>query len=328
MTASKLLTSTLLILLIVPTSSAFCTDRPTLPLQQVKERAEEIYQASRPASSTEYFDEVVEDEPELAEPPEVLNETASIRFEERFSSQQEVQADFYPLVQTTMPSCGPCRRAKQVMAEEYAAGQIIQIDITTVEGRKQLKDLGIPYPTQVPTWHQFDPLQGTYVSKGSGFSSEAELLGRVGSFGISIERPLAVSQGLSEAYVDADPSLEAVAAALACHIGRNQPEPPELLTGSKAYDIELDVPSGVPTLLDLLTRKRELSVGGVTVDWSGNRQIDIKDSKLIFTPAPSVELNKWLLRVRVQLKSITVTREGRQVRLELSGVPDLTINFN
>jgi hypothetical protein len=131
-----------------------------------------------------------------------------------------------------------------------------------------------------------------------------------------------VTATISNAQLSAD----TIAAALSAHVMRTQPVP-QASTG--LLDITIDTPdSARGWIADLLTKQSvEFPSAGVSAQWGGDRQISIAPGSLRIQPGATVSVKKFGVQVTTTLTGIAFDERLSWVKLELKGVPDLTVRF-
>lgn len=121
-------------------------------------------------------------------------------------------------------------------------------------------------------------------------------------------------------------SPESIAAALSAHLQRTQSGP---AASTGLFDITIDTPdSARGWIADLLSKQSvEFPSAGVSAQWGGDRQISIAPGSLRIQPGATVSVKKFGVQVTTTLTGITFDERLTWVKLELKGVPDLTVRF-
>ena len=121
-------------------------------------------------------------------------------------------------------------------------------------------------------------------------------------------------------------SPELIAAALSAHLQRTQLGP---VASTGLFDISIDTPdSARGWIADLLSKQSvEFPSAGVSAQWEGDRQISIAPGSLRIQPGATVSVRKFGVQVTTTLTGITFDERLTWVKLELKGVPDLTVRF-
>jgi len=244
----------------------------------------------------------VDDAP--AEPLQTLQPTCTI---------QQVTQSAGPLLTlyTTDGSfpCGGCEIQQRIIAESNIADGLIAV--VHVDGATA-STLG-----GVPRWETYDK-----TTRASGVMKAGQLVAWL--------EMLAEHRGdRAMAFADlehCEPTLDAVVAALACHLSED--------AGKQAFgalikldvDAPDDITASVFQIIETGVWKSDAS--GVALSWpKGKRAITENGNKFGVTPAANVSLTKWKLRFPASITAVEYDTPNRSVTLWLSGAPDLTVRF-
>lgn len=129
---------------------------------------------------------------------------------------------------------------------------------------------------------------------------------------------------------NAQPSLNAVAAALAVHLLTEQKEKPVPEAYSGLFDIEVESPDGARSwLADLLSKQStEFPAAGVSASWKGSdRTISVTPGAVRISPGVTVAVKKFGMSVSTSLTGCSFDDGLTWVKLELKNAPDLTVRF-
>jgi hypothetical protein len=205
--------------------------------------------------------------------------------------------------------CGGCEIQQRVIAESNIADGIISIVL--VDGATA-SSLG-----GVPRWETYDK-----TTRASGVMKAGQLVAWL--------EMLAEHRGdRAMAFADVkhcEPTLEAVMAALACHLSED--------AGNQAFgsliNVDVDLPDATTKAVFeiLATGKLAYPSAGVAFEWSAaSRQITAVGKKITFTPPAKITVSKWLARWTAALTAVEWDAVAKSVTLHLSGAPDLTVRF-
>lgn len=205
--------------------------------------------------------------------------------------------------------CGGCEIQQRVIAESNIADGIISIVL--VDGATA-SSLG-----GVPRWETYDK-----TTRASGVMKAGQLVAWL--------EMLAEHRGdRAMAFADVEhcePTLEAVMAALACHLSED--------AGNQAFgsliNVDVDLPDATTKAVFeiLATGKLAYPSAGVAFEWSAaSRQITAVGKKITFTPPAKITVSKWLARWTAALTAVEWDAAAKSVTLHLSGAPDLTVRF-
>lgn len=205
--------------------------------------------------------------------------------------------------------CGGCDIQQRVIAESNIADGLISV--VHVDGATASALGG------VPRWETYDK-----TTRASGVMKAGQLVAWL--------EMLAEHRGdRAMAFADVEhcePTLEAVMAALACHLSED--------AGKQAFgslikldvDAPDDITASVFQIIETGVWKSDAS--GVALSWpKGKRAITENGNKFGVTPAANVSLTKWKLRFPASITAVEYDTPNRSVTLWLSGAPDLTVRF-
>jgi hypothetical protein len=239
-----------------------------------------------------------------AEPLQTLQPTCTI---------QQVAQSAGPLLTlyTTDGSfpCGGCEIQQRIIAESNIADGLIAV--VHVDGATA-STLG-----GVPRWETYDK-----TTRASGVMKAGQLVAWL--------EMLAEHRGdRAMAFADVEhcePTLDAVIAALACHLSED--------AGKQAFgsliNVDVDLPDATTKAVFeiLATGKLAYPSAGVAFEWSAtSRQITAIGKKITFTPPAKITVSKWLARWTAALTAVEWDAVAKSVTLHLSGAPDLTVRF-
>jgi len=205
--------------------------------------------------------------------------------------------------------CGGCEIQQRIIAESNIADGLIAV--VHVDGATTSALGG------VPRWETYDK-----TTRASGVMKAGQLVAWL--------EMLAEHRGdRAMAFADVEhcePTLEAVMAALACHLSED--------AGKQAFgalikldvDAPDDITASVFQIIETGVWKSDAS--GVALSWpKGKRAITENGNKFGVTPAANVSLTKWKLRFPASITAVEYDTPNRSVTLWLSGAPDLTVRF-
>jgi hypothetical protein len=205
--------------------------------------------------------------------------------------------------------CGGCEIQQRIIAESNIADGLISIVL--VDGATA-SSLG-----GVPRWETYDK-----TTRASGVMKAGQLVAWL--------EMLAEHRGdRAMAFADVkhcEPTLDAVMAALACHLSED--------AGKQAFgsliNVDVDLPDATTKAVFeiLATGKLAYPAAGVAFEWSAtSRQITAVGKKITFTPPAKITVSKWLARWTAALTAVEWDAVAKSVTLHLSGAPDLTVRF-
>ena len=143
--------------------------------------------------------------------------------------------------------------------------------------------------------------------------------------------PTFAGESQVEAIIEnAEPSPNAVAAALAVHLLTEQKEQPVPEAYSGLFDIEVESPDGARSwLADMLSKQSvEFPSAGVSASWKGSdRTISVTPGAVRISPGVTVAVKKFGVSVSTTLNACTFAEDLSWVELELVNAPDLTVRF-
>lgn len=131
-------------------------------------------------------------------------------------------------------------------------------------------------------------------------------------------------------HADANQLGEVLVSALAYHaISENRTPETENAAAAGFFDFDFDVPD---TPLEIARRvlaqkSIDFPAAGVSLEWSGDRRIDVKPGRLAVTPGVQMRVSKFGLSKSCRLDAITYADDLSSVTFELSGMIDLTVNL-
>jgi len=165
-----------------------------------------------------------------------------------------------------------------------------------------------------------------------GGSTRAGLEQMARESGVSLQPlPAKVAAGVTTAAVVADPSLAGVLQLLADHVARSQQVEPAV---AGLFEITLDVPDTLPSLLSalLLDRVWNSESLGLRLSLPESSGLTMNGRELSLSEPLMVSVDRGPVRITAELHGVTVSADGREVRLDLRGrgllpVPDLTVVF-
>jgi len=129
---------------------------------------------------------------------------------------------------------------------------------------------------------------------------------------------------------NAQPSPNAVAAALAVHLLTEQKAKPVPEAYSGLFDIEVESPDSARSWLAamLSTQSVEFPSAGVSATWKGSdRTISVTPGAVRISPGVTVAVKKFGVSVSTQLTGCSIADDLSWVKLELVNAPDLTVRF-
>lgn len=139
--------------------------------------------------------------------------------------------------------------------------------------------------------------------------------------------PMLVSSAVEETVevaIDSQPNFDYAIQVLGEHLLSQADDD---FAYSSVFDFDVDVPDNIPSILNKLLADQKWSNSFLSVDWSGSRSINVTREKLSFSPSISVTAQKSILKFTTKLNAVAIKNEGKQLIFELSGAPDITINF-
>jgi len=143
--------------------------------------------------------------------------------------------------------------------------------------------------------------------------------------------PTFAGESSVEATIEnAEPSLNAVAAALAVHLLTEQKEKPVPEAYSGLFDIEVETPDGARSwIADMLSKQSvEFPSAGVSASWKGSdRTISVTPGAVRIAPGVTVSVKKFGVSVSTTLNACTYADDLSWVKLELVNAPDLKVVF-
>lgn len=131
-------------------------------------------------------------------------------------------------------------------------------------------------------------------------------------------------------HANSDQLGEVLLSALAVHaLSENRTPETENAAAAGFFDFDFDVPD---TPLEIARRVLSQKVidfpaAGVSLEWSGDRRIDLKPGRLAVTPGVSMRVSKFGLSKSCRLDAINYNDDLSAVTFELSGMIDLTVNL-
>jgi len=205
--------------------------------------------------------------------------------------------------------CGGCEIQQRIIAESNIADGLIAV--VHVDGATTSALGG------VPRWETYDK-----TTRASGVMKAGQLVAWL--------EMLAEHRGdRAMAFADVEhcePTLEAVMAALACHLSED--------AGKQAFGalikLDVDAPDDITASVFRIieTGSWKSDTSGVSLSWpKGKRAITENGNKFGVAPAANVSLTKWKLQFPASITAVEYDTPNRSVTLWLSGAPDLTVRF-
>jgi hypothetical protein len=111
--------------------------------------------------------------------------------------------------------------------------------------------------------------------------------------------------------------------------GRSETEPQLADTFGSLINVDFDAPDSVLEIARQVLAQKSIDfpAAGVSLEWSGDRRIDLKPGRLAVTPGVQMRVSKFGLSKSCRLDAITYNDDLSSVTFELSGMIDLTVNL-
>jgi len=229
--------------------------------------------------------------------------------------------------------CGPCRTTKQAAGDLIGPDAAAVVQVVDVEKNPDYAaEYNVMQAASLPSFFVYAGGGARVTQLRVGGSTRAGLEQMARESGVSLQPlPAKVAAGVTTAAVVADPSLAGVLQLLADHVARSQQVEPAV---AGLFEITLDVPDTLPSLLSalLLDRVWNSESLGLRLSLPESSGLTMNGRELSLSEPLMVSVDRGPVRITAELHGVTVSADGREVRLDLRGrgllpVPDLTVVF-